>query len=114
MVAIVKTWRLLKTGVVDIVHTHNGRTALVASVASFLAGACPPITTQHFLEPARTGRKGLRGMVSRILHRWIEKNTSQIIAVSEAAHARMVERGMRLTEKSPLFHMAFRFQICTQ
>ena len=61
--------RLLRSGEVDIVHAHNGRTALAASLAVRLAGRGRCVVTQHFLTPSHAGRSGLKGMLSRIATR---------------------------------------------
>src|SRR4051812_4058273 len=43
--------RLLKSGHIDVVHAHNGRTALSAALAVHLARQGRCVQTQHFLEP---------------------------------------------------------------
>ena len=85
--------RLLKSGELDLVHSHNGRTALATAIARRLAknGRC--VTTQHFLEPAYVSRHGIKGMVSRLAHHWVDHRTNHIIAVSHAARAGAIKRG---------------------
>jgi glycosyltransferase involved in cell wall biosynthesis len=67
----------------DIVHVHNGRSALIAALAG--AGkTVPMVMTQHFLSPARTTRRGLRGWASRRLHTWLQTRITRHSAISEA------------------------------
>lgn len=91
--------RLLKTGAVDLVHAHNGRTALLAAVAVRLAGRGRAVATQHFLEPAHLARRGVKAFLSRMAHRWVERQMSRLIAISEAAKAGMLARGEGTEEK---------------
>ncbi|MEA3212763.1 MAG: hypothetical protein QOE70_5820 [Chthoniobacter sp.] len=84
---------LLKSGAIDLVHAHNGRTALLAAVAVKLAGRGRAVATQHFLEPAHVLRRGVKAFVSRTAHRWVNRQTSHFIAISEAAKAGMLARG---------------------
>jgi glycosyltransferase involved in cell wall biosynthesis len=90
---ILKLRSLLRNRELDVIHAHNGRTALVATLAAELAGRGGVVTTQHFLAPARTSRRGPMARLSKLVHRWILAHTDQIIAVSEAARQAMIERG---------------------
>jgi glycosyltransferase involved in cell wall biosynthesis len=91
--------RLLKTGAVDILHAHNGRTALLAAVAVRLAGRGRAVATQHFLEPAHLARRGVKALFSRAAHRWVERQMGRLIAISEAAKTAMLARGEGTEEK---------------
>lgn len=91
--AISSLRRLLTEGSVDVIHSHNGRTALTSALAVRLAGRGVAIATQHFLEPGRLSRRGPAAWASRIAHGWVNRNTRQFIAISEAARAGMLERG---------------------
>jgi glycosyltransferase involved in cell wall biosynthesis len=84
---------LLKTGAIDLVHAHNGRTALLAAAAVKLAGCGRAVATQHFLEPNRLSRRGLKALFSRVAHRWVNQQTSRFIAISQAARTAMLARG---------------------
>ena len=47
----------------EIIHAHNGRTALLGALAVTIAGAGQCIMTQHFLSPDHTTRRGARASV---------------------------------------------------
>jgi glycosyltransferase involved in cell wall biosynthesis len=84
---------LLSSGRVDLIHAHNGTTALLAAIASRLNGSDPCVFTQHFLEPAHRSRKGPVATLQRAGHLWVNRNTRYFIAVSEAARKQMLARG---------------------
>ena len=85
--------RLLLSGQVDIIHAHNGRTALAASVAARLAGRGKCVVTQHFLAPSHVGRTGPKGLFSRMAHGWVDSHTHAHIAISSAVRDSMIVRG---------------------
>jgi glycosyltransferase involved in cell wall biosynthesis len=85
--------RLLRSSEVDIVHAHNGRTALAAALAVRLAGRGRCVVTQHFLAPSHAGRSGPKGFLSRVAHGWVDRHTHAHIAISSAVRNAMVERG---------------------
>jgi glycosyltransferase involved in cell wall biosynthesis len=85
--------RLLRSGQVDIIHAHNGRTALAASIAVRLAGRGRCVVTQHFLEPSHAGRTGPKGFLSRVAHGWVDRHTHAHIAISSAVRDSMIARG---------------------
>jgi glycosyltransferase involved in cell wall biosynthesis len=85
--------RALRAGEVDLVHAHNGRTALAASVAVRLTGRGRCISTQHFLAPSRADRKGPKSLASKLAHGWVDRNTHGHIAISRAVRDNMVARG---------------------
>src|SRR5437867_4292002 len=84
---------LLAKGEIDIVHAHNGRTALAAVMAAKLAGKGRCVATQHFLEPNHVGRRGIGPLISDLSHGWVNRKIGQFIAISQAARDRMLERG---------------------
>jgi glycosyltransferase involved in cell wall biosynthesis len=84
---------LLRAGELDVVHAHNGRTALAAALAVRLAGRGRCVSTQHFLEPCRTTRTGPKSLVSRFAHGWVDRNTHGHVAISRAARDNMIARG---------------------
>lgn len=89
--------RLLRGGDVDVIHAHNGRTAVLAGFAALWAGRGACVATQHFIEPARAGRRGASAIVSRMVHLVAGRKIARVIAVSEAARRGIIER----REKSP-------------
>jgi glycosyltransferase involved in cell wall biosynthesis len=89
-VLTIKKW--LSAGRVQILHAHNGRTAILGALACALAGRGSLMVTQHFIHPARTRRKRLLGTLSHWAHRWLAQRVNVWVAVSEAVHHGMVER----------------------
>jgi len=85
--------RRLRSGETDIVHAHNGRTALAAALAVRLAGRGRCVMTQHFLEPNHATLGGPKAFLFRTAHHWVVTQMSRVIAISEAARAAMLERG---------------------
>ena len=90
--AIRKLCHLLKTGEVDIIHAHNGRTAFLSAIAVMLAKKGRCIATQHFLEPAHISLKGPMALLYRTVHRWVNQKTDYFITISNAAQQEMLER----------------------
>jgi len=91
----------------SVVHVHNGRSAFIAALAG--AGKrLPMVMTQHFLNPARTTRKGLRGMCSRIAHGWLESRIAHHIAISQAVESASISAGIADTAKIQVVHNGIR------
>lgn len=84
--------RLLKRGEVQVVHAHNGRTALSAALAVTMARTGRCVVSQHFVQPNRVSRQGLAGAVSRGAHGWVQGRVHRFIAVSAAVRNGMLER----------------------
>ena len=82
----------LRAGRWEVIHAHNGRSALLAAVARFLARRGALVTTQHFIDPARTKRRGWRAALAGIVHRWIDGQTGAVIAISEAVKEALLRR----------------------
>lgn len=84
--------QLLRDGTIDLIHSHNGRTSLIAAMAvrSAKKGAC--VATQHFLEPNHATQKGIKGALFRIAHHWVGARTAHFIAISQAACDGMLSR----------------------
>lgn len=81
----------------DIVHAHNGRTSLAASL---LTGRLPKrVLTQHFVRPAHVDYRGIKGIFASALHRYVNSQMDAIVAVSEAARQAMIEREHVAPEK---------------
>jgi glycosyltransferase involved in cell wall biosynthesis len=83
--------RLVNSGQIQIIHAHNGRTALATS-AGLLATTGHLVVSQHFLDPAHTRRRGIAALISRLLHHWINRRTDRFIAVSNAVADSMNRR----------------------
>ncbi len=83
----------------DIVHVHNGVCAIIAAAAG-----CRFVASQHFLSPARVGRAGLAGRLSRRLHVWVNRRVSRFIAISAAVAAQAIARGDCAPERIDTIH----------
>ena len=83
----------LAKGRADVVHAHNGRSALSATLANSRAGHGACVATQHFIHPTRTTRRGPRALLSRIAHHWVSRRIDHFIAISEAVCREMLVRG---------------------
>lgn len=90
--AVMRIKKWLSSGKVQILHAHNGRTAILGALACVLAGRGSLMVTQHFIHPARTRRKKLLGALSHWAHRWVAQRVNAWVAVSEAVHQGMMER----------------------
>ena len=84
--------RRLRSGQTDIVHAHNGRTALAAALAVRLAGRGRCVMTQHFLTPNHATQHGLKAVFSNAAHHWVVGQMSRILAISEAVREAMLAR----------------------
>ena len=82
----------LRSGKTDILHAHNGRTALAAALAMRLAGRGRCVMTQHFLEPNHATQHGPKAAVSSAAHHWVVGQMSAILAISEAVREAMLAR----------------------
>jgi glycosyltransferase involved in cell wall biosynthesis len=91
--------RLLKSNALDIIHAHNGRTALSAAIAVVLARRGRCIATQHFLQPNRVSLSGPKALLSNLAHGWVSRSTHSFIAISEAVRNEMLQRGETSAEK---------------
>ena len=90
--AVRQLGRWLAAGEFDLVHAHNGRTALQASLAVSVAKRGALVTTQHFLEPARARRRGLAGLAGRLIHRLADCHIRFHIAISRAVGDALLAR----------------------
>ncbi|MBC7785842.1 MAG: glycosyltransferase family 4 protein [Burkholderiales bacterium] len=84
--------RLIKDGQVDIIHSHNGRTAMIASSAVTATRGGRHVSTQHFISPSRATRRGWKGWIGRKLHGWVSQHTDSLIAISAAVRQGMDDR----------------------
>jgi len=83
---------LFKQNSVDVIHVHNGRTAMLAAIAHRLARCGHCVSTQHFITPSRVNRKGIKAVLSRMAHGWVAGQTDRFIAISRAVERGMAER----------------------
>jgi glycosyltransferase involved in cell wall biosynthesis len=93
--------RLLKSNVVDVIHAHNGRTALSAALAVRLARRGRCVATQHFLEPNHASQKGPKAVITHLAHAWVNRSTHHYIAISDAVRQAMLERSTAVKNKIP-------------
>lgn len=84
---------LLRSGDADVVHAHNGRTALSAALAVRRGGRGRCVMTQHFLHPNHATQRGPKALLSGLAHGWVTRQMSVIIAISEAVRAATLARG---------------------
>jgi glycosyltransferase involved in cell wall biosynthesis len=93
---------LLRDRKLDIIHAHNGRTAISAAMAVSGAkvGAC--VFTQHFLEPGQDTRKGVKALISKKIHGWKNRRIDEFIAISDAVRQSMLQRGEATLDKITL------------
>jgi glycosyltransferase involved in cell wall biosynthesis len=83
----------------EIVHAHNGRTALISVLVSKILGF-KVVATQHFLEPAHVSSTGILGTVKRVLHQWVGRQLDHRICVSNAAFVSMQQRGDTIAKRA--------------
>ena len=82
----------LRSGRWDLIHAHNGRATLQAALARRLARRGGVVTTQHFIDPARTKRRGWRASLANRVHRWVDVRTDATVAISEAVKGALLAR----------------------
>jgi glycosyltransferase involved in cell wall biosynthesis len=102
--AIATLVRMLQAGAVNVVHAHNGRSVLQAALAKRRARRGKVVFTQHFLHPASATRRGIAGVVSRRLNRWVYRQVDRIIAPSDAIRDAAIERGDTSPERIVRVH----------
>jgi glycosyltransferase involved in cell wall biosynthesis len=83
----------LKSGAIDIIHAHNGRTTLAGVLAVKMArrGSC--VSTQHFSRRPTPSARGWKGRLSHAVHAWIARGLAHTIAISGAARDSALARG---------------------
>ena len=91
--AIRQLSRWLAAGKFDLVHAHNGRTKLQASLARRLAGRGAVVATQHFLEPTQAKRRGLARVAGRLVHQVADRDIACYVAISQAVAEMLLARG---------------------
>ena len=99
LTAVAALRRKLRSGEWDLIHAHNGYAAFLGAVARRLAERGKLVATQHFIDPARTKRRGWRAKLATHVHRWVEQQTSAVIAISEAVKLALLQRDGTPREK---------------
>lgn len=85
--------RRLRRGATDIVHAHNGRTALFGALAVRLAGRGACVLTHHFIAPAHAESRGAIGRLKGAAHEQLAKSIAHHIAISDAVAEALMARG---------------------
>lgn len=104
--------RLWRRGNFAVLHAHNGRTALHASLAKAATRRGALVATQHFLSPARTGRRGASGMAGRAVHGLAERGIRRQVAISHAVGDAMLARRETTPAKLRVVHNGIRDPRC--
>ena len=99
--AVCKLRSLFRSGEVDLVHAHNGRTALSSILAACWAGAGCVVFTQHFVEPGHLKCARIQRFLKSLVHRFVNRKINRFIAVSAA-----VREAMLLRADAPLERIA--------
>jgi len=84
--------QLLAKDKINLIHAHNGRTALCTAIAlrRFPSHRC--ILTQHFVTPSHATRRGPKAMLYNLVHGWMNRRTHHFIAISSAVADAMLSR----------------------
>lgn len=90
--AVLDLVRFAKQNRINIVHVHNGRTAIIARLAKLVCPNLKLVFTQHFLAPTHTARTGLKRIVSDLVHRFIACGLVHIICVSNSTRNELLQR----------------------
>lgn len=85
--------RRVRRGACDIIHAHNGRTALWAALSMQAAGRGAAVFTHHFIEPAHAQSGGPTGQLKKRVHLGLARGIAGHIAISQAVAAAIRERG---------------------
>jgi glycosyltransferase involved in cell wall biosynthesis len=96
--------RWLRSGEIDLIHAHNGRTALHATMAKRLARRGRVVFTQHFITPHRAARRGVKRFASQRLHGWMTRWIDHTIAISQAVRQAAVARGDAPAHRITIVH----------
>ena len=82
--AVMDLVAFVKQNSVDIVHAHNGRSALIARLAKFLCPTLKVVFTQHFIAPSSSSRSGISKLGSNAVHSFIAAGLDHILCISAA------------------------------
>lgn len=83
---------LFQSGEIDLVHAHNGRTAIAAVLGVWLAGIGCTVFTQHFVQPGRLRAGPIQRAAKAVVHRFVNKRIDHFIAISSAVRDAMLSR----------------------
>lgn len=83
---------LIRGGEIDLVHAHNGRTAIAAILAVGMAGRGCSVFTQHFVEPGHLKCGQAQRFVKSLVHRLVNRRIDHFIAISTAVREAMMSR----------------------
>ena len=97
--ALPKLRRAAQAGRWQVIHTHNGRTTLLAALALSGGNDAALVTTQHFVHPARTKRRGAVAWISNGIHRAVGRRVDKVVAISEAVREAAVARESAIAGK---------------
>lgn len=104
MASIGRVQELMRSGAVDVVHAHNGVTAFLSAIARRNARKGALVVSQHFIAPARVGRRGFKKWITSLVHKFTERYVDQWIAVSHAVCDAMLARGDTDLSKVTVVH----------
>jgi glycosyltransferase involved in cell wall biosynthesis len=90
--AAVRCARHIRKERIDVLHAHNARTALIASLVRVLIPSIKVVFTQHFIAPSHSSRKGLQRRLSDLVHKFIAAGIDQIVCVSNATRDALLSR----------------------
>lgn len=82
----------LRYGYLDVVHAHNGVSKVMCSAALALASRGSAVSTQHFVEPSRIRRAGLKAALSNSIHAWADRKIDEFIAISQTVKQGLIDR----------------------
>ena len=82
--AVIDLLAIVKHNHIDIVHAHNGRTALIARLAKCFCPTLKVVFTQHFIAPSSAQRLGVSKIISNAVHSFIAAGLDHIICISAA------------------------------
>ncbi len=82
--AIIDLVTFVKQSKIDIVHAHNGRTALIARLAKCFCPSLKVVFTQHFIAPSSAKRLGVSKVISSAVHSFIAAGLDHIVCISAA------------------------------
>lgn len=91
--AVMDLVTFVKQNSVDIVHAHNGRSALIARFAKLFCPTLLIVFTQHFIAPSSASRSGSLRLVSNAVHSFIANGLAHIICISTAVEDAINLRG---------------------
>ena len=93
LIAVAKCVYHIHRNSIDVLHVHNSRTALIASIVKLFVREIRVVFTQHFIAPMHASRHGMLRILSDGVHRFIAGGLDQIICVSESTKTALLKRG---------------------